>query len=95
MLNKKNWDILVALVSELSYAQREDRSPSQATVTVTNLRLTVSVDIKKTGVRNIPGRTEQGQLDGNLSAATPWKGGTAGANAPIAYDLLIKKQWSA
>ena len=47
-------------MSELSYPQREDTSPSQATVTVTNLRLTVSesVDIKETGVRNIPGGTE-------------------------------------
>jgi hypothetical protein len=52
--------------------------------TNTNLRLTVSVDIKETGVRNIPGRTttiindqplliiiEQKLLDGDLSAATP------------------------
>ena len=60
-------------LSELSYAQREGRSPSQATVTVTvtNLRLAVSVDIKETVVRNIPGRSEQKQLDGDLSAATP------------------------
>jgi hypothetical protein len=44
-------------VSELSYASAQsedsDRSPShgQVTVTLTNLRLTVSEDIKETGVR--------------------------------------------
>ena len=64
-------------VSELSYASAQsedsDRSPShgQVTVTVTNLRLTVSEDIKETGVRNIPGRAEPKQPDGDLSAATP------------------------
>jgi hypothetical protein len=43
-------------------------------VTVTNLSLTVSVDIKETGVGNIPGQAEQiqqKQPDGDLSAATP------------------------
>jgi len=54
-----SWGFLV--LSELSYDQIEDRSPSQATVTVTNLRLTVSVDIKETGVCNIPDRTEPNQ----------------------------------
>jgi hypothetical protein len=43
------------------------------TVTVTNLKPTVSVDIKETGVRNIPGRTEPKQLDGRSIGCDPLK----------------------